>query len=118
MIHKEAVDIIKNKLREKCQYGMSFCEECEHSSSKKHQGVWCSKCPGKMKKYYGLTWANILLRCEPGSAGGYNNFCLELGIFDDGSELWKVWRESKVINRSNILKWAEKIDNESASDNS
>lgn len=60
---------VKEVLRERVD--ATFCEVCGAYSSKKHQGVWCGHCPGKMRGYK-MTWAGCMIKAKPHGTGWYN----------------------------------------------
>ena len=58
---KEKVIVLLRSTVKECIGRAPFiCKECRGFSSKKHQNVWCTKCPGQMIEYPEMTWAAIM----------------------------------------------------------
>lgn len=68
---------IKRKLRSKVSeyYMPRHCEKCGWYDSQKHEGLWCSRCPGKMVDMPELCWAqSIVYAVRRGGWGTLNSF--------------------------------------------
>lgn len=82
-----------------------FCKICGRYSSKKHQGVWCSGCPGVMMEYPDMTWLDCLRKSKKYGSGWENSFQFELYKIFKVPYLSKSKLMEKVINiKYDILK--------------
>lgn len=95
---------IKTILKSKPPHPPKFCDTCGSYSSAKHQGIWCSRCSGKMKEYPNMTWADCLIKsCRQGS-GWVNGLQYELGVMDI-KEFSRLWKD--VGGNKQIYKWCK-----------
>jgi len=56
----KVIALLRSTVRECTGISPFICGNCRGFSSKKHQNVWCMKCPGQMIEYPDMTWATVM----------------------------------------------------------
>lgn len=79
MNKEEALKIAIDLLEEPLIRPPKFCNICGGYSSKKHQGVWCEHCPGKMVPVENMTMEKCIRKTRKQHGSGWvNGFYCEL----------------------------------------
>lgn len=103
LINSDIVDMLKMLWCDVFDRPLMLCDKCNNYSSIKHQGIWCSQCPGKMTPR-NITIANAIKLIDDkgyyGGAGIRNSFWYKLSEIvgecppvphKDDKEGWNEW---------------------------